>query len=332
MSSLVAIVLSAALPTGMARAAGALQPLTVTVDSDINLGVVTAAASGDTLFRIDAASGSVIRLVGSGTRASGGLARATVRIACSGADSNGCETNPLTVEITPAGSPSNRARSLSLLTIASGTASLATMPSGGMPVTFTLSPIGEGGSKTFYVGADFPIAGDNVGLPTGDSEAEFLVTVSGIPSVPATQTIGRAKARVIRALAISRYSGLSFGAVIRPAPGAGTGSVTIDPLSGVRTVIAGVGVNGSTPTAANFTVTGEAGETISIGIPPSFVLDGPTPITVTTSSTVQGAPSLVVNSGGVGTYNFSVGGSYPITNTTEQGSYSGTFTVTADYN
>ena len=47
---------------------------------------------------------------------------------------------------------------------------------------------------------------------------------------------------------------------------------------------------------------------------------------------MTGAPALVVNSGGVGTYNFSVGGSFPISSSTAKGSYSGSFTVTADYN
>ncbi len=65
---------------------------------------------------------------------------------------------------------------------------------------------------------------------------------------------------------------------------------------------------------------------------PSFVMAGPTPLTVTTNSNVSGPITLTSTLGSEGAFNLKVGGSFPYASTTTDGSYSGTLTVTADYN
>lgn len=319
----------ATLAATSAAHAGPLQPLTVTVETGIDLGSVTASPSGDTVFRITPVNGFVTKLTGAGARASAGSTRALVRVECTEAADNACNTSPLTVQVTAAGAPSGRARALANPTTAMGTAVLASPAVNGPSLSFTIAPVGEGLSKTFYIGADFPIAGDEVALASGESAASFLVTVSGIANTSPAQALGQARARVIRALSMSRMASLNFGTIVRPL--AGDGLVTIDAASSLRTVTGGQGLGGGAG-AAGFTITGQAGETVSVGIPPSITLTGASTITVTTSSTVAGTPILQGAQGGPGEYTFRVGGSFPIQSNTPTGAYTGAFTVTADYN
>src|SRR6185369_1083848 len=70
-----------------------------------------------------------------------------------------------------------RAKALSQFTVAAGTASVATPPTGTNPIAFELAPLGNDSPKNFTVGADFPVAGDDSGLATGAGANGFYVYV-----------------------------------------------------------------------------------------------------------------------------------------------------------
>jgi hypothetical protein len=302
---------------------------TVTVSPNIDIGTVTSGTVGDTLFRIDPNSGGVTVLSGSGLRSGAGTTRAMVTIACQAVAPGDC-TKTVNVRLGVAGSPTKRARSLVRIVFALGTATLAGSPGAPGAPTFTIGAIGPNASKTFWIGADLGVAGDDSGLATGDAESDFFVFAAESPGTPTTGDIGRAQVRVIRSLAIAKTSDMIFGKVIKPGVGAGT--VSLDPVTGARTVTGGTGVDTPIPTRAAFNVTGEGGQAFSIAVPASFQMNGPQTLTVTTTSSAGASAVLSSTLGSMGSFTLGVGGSLPITSSMLTGDYSGMFTVTVAYN
>lgn len=138
---------------------------------------------------------------------------------------------------------------------------------------------------------------------------------------------------IVRPLTITKNADLHFGAVARPA--SGNGEVIMSP-EGARSVTGGlITLNvGPTPSAARFTVTGEGGQTVSITVPQNFQIQNgqSQQLQVQTSTDVSGSRTLSNSSGSSGTTEFRVGGRVMVSNGTEPGTYTGTFTVTANYN
>jgi hypothetical protein len=297
-----------------------------------DLGSIVSAPNGDTLFRIEPSTGIVTKVSGSGVRLSTGTTRSLVTVYC---DSRTCDRDLLKVEVGAVGTPTNRAKALSNFTVADGTATLGPV-TGTNPITFsTTTAIRSRNTLTFYIGMDFPIAGNNGGLPTGLSTSGFYVYVCA-PADTCTPTAGSnglAVASVLRPIAVSVGSNLIFGSVLRPL--SGTGMVSLD-TSGQRAVANGaIGLAIPTPKAASYTVTGEGGQLISISIPPSFTMvrsGGSETLTVSTTNDVVTSPTLNNTLGKGGTYTFNVGGSFPLDSSVPLGSYTGTFTVTVQYN
>lgn len=317
---------ASALPAG-ARAASVY---TVTVTTNVDLGTITSPATGDTIFRADPNTGAITTVSGTATRAGPATGRAQVTVHCAGTAGVDC-IKTVNVKIGSVGTGSGRARPLSRLLFAMGTATLAGSPGNPATGTFTISAVGANASKTFFIGADFTVGGDDSGLATGAAEADLFAWAAESPAAPTTGDVGRFTAKVIRSIAMTKTADLVFGAVTRPATGAG--AVTIDPASGARATSGGVvALPSPIPGAAGFSVTGEGGQAISVTVPASFVMNGPAAITVTTASTVAGAPVLSSALGSGGAYAFGVGGSAPITSTTPAGDYTGAFTVTVAYN
>lgn len=300
----------------------------------LTLGNIVSAPSGDTIFRINPDTGEVTRISGTGSRMSASTARALVTIKCAkGGKTQLCNSESASVQIGAIGSSTGRAQPLTNLTVAAGTAVISAPKKPGNPLNFTVGPMGEGGTATFYVGADFPVAGDTSGRPTGPATTEFYVTVSKSDGSGASTGSGLVHATVRRPIALSATSNLNFGTVTRPS--SGTGSVTIDAKTGARTV-AGQGVQGlPSPTAgpARFTVTGEGGQVFSVTVPAEFQMKtSGGSITVTTSHDAGASRSLSGKAGTAGSATFNVGGSFPLTTTTKPGAYSGNFEVSVQYN
>ena len=312
----------------VAVAAQATPVYNVQVTANADLGRVTSAPSGDTDFQIDPTAGNVTITNGGGaTRSSNSPTRAMVTISCTGATGD-CSKN-INVKLAAAGAPIGRARTLARITFVMGSAVLAGLP--GLPGSsnFTIGPIGLNSSKTFFVGADFTIAGDDSGLATGLAEADFSVA-AGEATNPTIGPTGRFTATILRSMSITKTQDLVFGLVSTPTTGNGT--VTVDPTTGVRTTVGATGFGTPTPTQATFNVTGEGGQAITVTIPATFVMTGPQPMTVTTASSFTGSPLLSGALGSQGSFNFGVGGTIPVNSTTLNGSYMGNFTVTVAYN
>lgn len=308
------------------------QTYTVTVNHDIDIGIVTSAVAGDTVFRVDPSSSAVSLISGAGTRVTAGGSRAMVTISCAAVAPMDC-TKAVKVQIGTAGSPTRRERTLTRLTYTLGTATLGGPPGAPGSGALTIAAIGPNSSKTFYVGADMTVAGDDSGLATGDAEADFFAYAAETPSTPTTGAIGRAKVRVLRSITVAKTSDLNFGAVIRPSA-AGTGTVLVNAATGLRTFTGTAqGANSPTPTRAVFTVSGEGGQVFTLTIPATFQMTGPgAPLTVTTTSTASGSQVLSTALGASGTFVFGLGGAFPVTGATTNGTYSGTFTVSVTYN
>lgn len=138
-------------------------------------------------------------------------------------------------------------------------------------------------------------------------------------------------ATIFQPIAITKTADLAFGIIVRPL--AGSGAVTINAATGARTVDPGVGQLGSGNHQATYTVTGEGGQAFNIGIPTGFTMTrtgGSETLTVNLASSVASG-TLSSALGSQGTQSFGVGGSLTVANTTASGAYSGTFTVTVNY-
>lgn len=312
------------------------QPIRATIQSiespAPDLGQVVSATTGNTVFRVWPDTGNVTIVNGTGYLVGPVNTRALVTVACSGAGV--CNNQNAIITIGRSGSPTGRLLQLRQFRVAEGTAQITVPPTGTTTITFEIAPIGLNQTKTFWLGANLPIAGDNSSNPTGVASAGFYVSVAlaNQPSVTDTDT-GLAVATVFRPIVIGLDSGLSFGTVTRPREG--SGSVTIDAATGNRTVT-GTGAEGINlpPTSrAGFTVTGEGGQVISISVPPSFIMSGPGPdLTVTTNHTAPGTQFLSSAIGSEGSFSFHVGGSFPTNSATPTGDYTGSFTVMVQYN
>ncbi|MCW5761436.1 MAG: hypothetical protein KIS90_16820, partial [Phenylobacterium sp.] len=152
---------------------------TLNVTEAMDLGSVAAASSGDTVFRVDPVSGSVSVVSGGGRRLTAGNARVQVNITCkpSRTGDTDCTTRNVRIQMGRIGPLVGRARAFSAFYAASGTATIVTPPTAAVPTIFELAPLGDNSMKNFFVGADFPVAGDDSGLASGAGENAFFVYV-----------------------------------------------------------------------------------------------------------------------------------------------------------
>ncbi|WP_293898881.1 DUF4402 domain-containing protein [Phenylobacterium sp.] len=333
-----------ALPTLLFRAAGFACALlaapaasaasyVVNIGGGLDLQSVATAAAGDTVFRINPSSGAVTVQSGAGRRLSTTSVRGQVTITCkpSRPTDTACTTANVPMRIGTIGPLIGRARALTNFTVAMGTASVVGPPTGTNPLGFQLAPPGDNTPKTFFVGADFPVAGDDAPLASGNGENSFYVYAVDPAGLEMAGDSDKGKVKALRALAVAKTADLSFGRIQIPPSGAST--ISLNASTGTRTVTGGAfAFPTPAPTRGAFTVTGEGGQQVSLTIPTTFNLTGPSTIPVTVTNTAPPSPSLSGGLGSGGTYSFTIGGSFAISNTTPTGAYSGVLTVSIDYN
>jgi hypothetical protein len=322
-------VVGALLAAPAARAAD----YTIAISPGLDLLSVATAPSGDTVLRINPASGAVSVQTGSGRRVSTAAANAKVTVTCKphGGGDTDCTTRTVPIRIGAIGAVSGRAKALSLFTIAMGTAGLATPPTGTNPVAFELAPLGDNSPKTFFVGADFPVAGDDSGLPSGAGQNSFYVYVLDQAGLQAAGETGSGAVNAFRPLSITKTGDLNFGRI--QLPPSGTSKITLNPATGVRTVSgSGFGYPTPEPTRGAFTASGEGGQLFSLTIPIKVTLTGPGTLVVDLTAAGDTVPRLSGGLGAPGTYSFTLGGSFTINSTTPTGVYTGVVTVSIDYN
>jgi hypothetical protein len=306
---------------------------TVNITGPIELGSVVAAASGDTVFRVSSATGAVSIVSGTGRRLSGGNARVQVNVSCRpdrGVDKT-CTTSNVPIRIGVIGAVSGRARAFSAFNVTMGTASLLSGPTGSHPLEFTLAPVGNSSNKTFFVGADFPVAGDDSGLPSGLGVNAFYVYAVDPNGQTLAGDADQGKVTAYRSLAIAKTADLNFGRIQIPSSGSST--IILNEGTGARTVTGNaVGYPAPAPTRGAFTISGEGGQQVSLSVPSTLQMTGPGTLTVNVTDTAPNTPRLSGDLGALGQYSFNVGGSFTITPTTPVGAYSGVLTVSVDYN
>lgn len=315
---------------GLATAGAALaQDVSIqSITAGLDFGAAVSADGGATVFRAAASTGAVTRIGGTGYRITNSPARALVTVAC-GSDS-ACEDTQIQITVAAVGSPSGRAGALDNFTVHPATAEILSGPTGTNPVVFTIAPIGANATRSFHLGADLPILGDDSGAPTGFASSSFLVTAAPMSEAPSSDAGGQALATVYRPLSLNVTSSLSFGTIIRPPTGQGT--VAIDAATGDRLLGGGVEAIGPAPARGAFAVAGEGGQSFSVAVPSGFAMAGPgDPIEVTLSHDAAGPQMLSGAAGGGGTAEIHVGGAFDVPASVTPGTYSGVFTVTVQY-
>lgn len=320
--------------TGAAPLAAQTMSVQAITASTPNLANVASAASGNTVFNVSAATGSITKLSGAGARSSTATSRARVTVRCTGTAAQ-CDSTRLRVRIANSGSPTGRLSALTNFSVASGTATIMSPPAPANVINFLVEPIGRNSNKTFWVGADMTVRGDESGLATGAATAGFNVRVAADPANPAAPgTDSVAIANVRRSTAITKISDLSFGSLVRPRTGSST--VTVNAATGVRTVGGnGVGLPSPAPQRAVYTITGEGARTLSVSAPASFPMlhsNGSNSLTVSLSRSPTGTLTLSGTAGGAGSVTLNVGGSFPMGTATLPGIYTGSFNITMQYN
>jgi hypothetical protein len=291
-----------------------------------DLGRVVAGAVGTTTFRFGP-DGSVSRVNGSGARVSGGAVRFQVSIPCQGS----CNSKNTQVEIGSAGTPAGRLGPLTNFTVSMGTARLASGPTGSNPIRFTLAPIGNHRTATFYVGADAAVYGSDSSKPTGPANAPIYVTTRNWKGGGAATSGAALTANVFRGLSVSQTTALNFGTIVRP-----TGllaGVILPASTGDIQVYGTAALSSDPPARGRFTVTGEGGQAVAISIPLGFSMsNGSDTIPVLLSREGDGNQALSNSIGTAGTFSFYVGGAFALTRATAPGVYTGSYTVNVDYN
>lgn len=168
--------------------------------------------------------------------------------------------------------------------------------------------------------------------------AALALTVLAVPAFAQStaSASGSGTATIIRGLSVTNNANMAFGTIVRPS--AGGNSVAVS-TAGARSITGGgdaVALGSTSASAAVFTVAGEGGQSISVGVPASFsMLNGSDSLLVTTSNDLVGSASAQLLSGslgGSGSLVVKVGGSFPVTTTTATGTYTGSFTVSSNYN
>lgn len=320
---LCAFLLAAAAPSAAAT-------YSITIANPLDIGSVVSASAGDSVFQINPSSGLVTLRSGFGRRLSNNSVRTTVSVSCKPVQSSqiNCQTSNVQIQIGTIGALTGRARALNNFTVAMGTATLVTPPSGTNPITFQIGPIGANQSKTFFIGADFPVAGNDSSLPSGPGTNGYYVNIISPVVINAT---GKGRVNALRALAITKLSDVNFGTIQLPV--SGTSTVTLNPANGRRTITGNAaGFPTPAPSIASFVVSGEGGQTFSLSIPATMNVVGPSTLSVALTNTAVASPTLSGSPGAGGTYPFAVGGSLPLTPTTPAGAYSGVFVISLDYN
>ncbi len=187
--------------------------------------------------------------------------------------------------------------------------------------TFTTNPSLSGslppGDETMsiFIGATLHLA---AGQAAADYSGDFTLTCDGFS---ATKT---AKVKIFAPISISSGGDMDFGTMVTTGT---AGTVTVTP-AGARSSV-DVDLLGGIPAAASFDATGASDATYSIILPSSATLSsGGNTMTVDTFTDDAGAsPTLV---GGSDTFN--VGATLHVDANQAAGLYSGTFTVTVNYN
>jgi hypothetical protein len=317
---------------GLATMAHATNDVTVQTITIMDIGNVISATSGNTVFRV-APGGGVSVHSGGGTRTSTGSVLSLVTLKCD--NDSDCKNDDVKVRVGAIPVTIGRAEALDNFTIAMHTGSMVGSVSGSDPVSFTIKKLGQGGTASFYVGADFPIEGNNSSHNSGIAGTAYYVYVSFSGTPNSGSTGGSAGAIVTRALGLTGTGALNFGWIAAPSATGATGNVAIDSdndgLAG-RHLSGLFAFDTPIPSRVVMTATGDPGRQISISIPHSIFVtrSGSSDKLEVTMSSNAGSTANLNSSTGI--FSFGIGGSINVSHTTPPGLYNGSFVVSVAYN
>lgn len=306
------------------------QSYSVDTITDANFGDIVSAASGQSVFRSNASSGSVTLQSGSAVRLSSTSANAVVTISCS--NTIACNATNVQVQLSLAGTPTGRLSYITTINLANGSATINSAYSAGSYIVINLAPIPRSSARTFLIGFDLTVDGNDSADPTGNAVTSYLITAQRQFGGGSDSLIGNILAKVIRPVNIAKTQDLQFGSVTRPS--SGSGSLTLTP-GGVASVTGSNVRRFPSPAAtpAQFTVSGEGGQAVTVSVPTTMTLSGSSgSVTATLSATGNGAQVLSGSTGSAGTVQVNVGGTVPLTGSSALGTLTGTLTVTVQYN
>lgn len=324
---IVAWALLALSPVGVSAQTYTLEAITPGVP---DLGTVVSGSAGTT-FTIAPGGGVTTGAGGASIRpGTQGITNFTFGVKClnGSGKSKTCAGNTTVITVkTSANSGTTRAGQITNFTIGTGSGySAVGQGTATLTITTSSGAIADSAIMTFGIGMAFPILATGT---TGDLTSAFQVCI-GTSCSPAN-----GKVRVLRPISIVNDRGLDFGIVAPPPVGGAAGDLIVDAQSGVRSTTGGVmAINTSSAgIPAQFTVTGEGGQVVSLAIPSFSLAKAGAPSLTVIPETWSATTSLGSSLGSTGTQLFHIGGSLKnISNATPQGTYTGTMTVTANYN
>jgi Mat/Ecp fimbriae major subunit len=156
----------------------------------------------------------------------------------------------------------------------------------------------------------------------------------GASSAEAATGTATARAKILRQLTVTSDRDLNFGTIVT---GTSAGSIVMNAAGTVGTcgVTASGGICSGTPTSARFNVSGAGAQVVTVTVPSaSFNITNGTDtmaITSLTSSAATVTLSGTFGAAAAGTGSFTVGGSLGVGANQPDGDYSGTFSVTVNY-
>ena len=145
-------------------------------------------------------------------------------------------------------------------------------------------------------------------------------------AAPAAMT-GGGSATIVSPLSVVKTADLDFGTLVA---GATSGSVTINPTSGVRSVAGGTSAAGGSPQPATFVANGVINRVYIVSLPAGATLSNGAGSTMAITNFILDGPTLqLFGTGGIATVK--VGGVLAVGANQVPGDYAGTFTVTLIY-
>lgn len=167
--------------------------------------------------------------------------------------------------------------------------------------------------------------------PLALSIAILGTALSGQAWAQSATATATSSATLLRPVAVSSSANLVFGRIVLPS--SGTGTVTLGAASDTVTAAGGAAALAGTTSRAAFSIAGEGGQAVTVSVPATVTMSGPSAssIAVSLTSSVSGSTSLSGSAGAAGSASFFVGGSFSVPSAAATGAYSGTFTVTVAY-
>lgn len=181
------------------------------------------------------------------------------------------------------------------------------------------------------------------------------VTAMATPAfaAPVSDTNGSARVNIVRGLSLVSTGDIDFGTIVLPGTVSGaTTTVAVDTAGGVTTSC-GAGftcslLTGDTSTYETYDLTGTRGVNVNITVPNSATMyvDGNAANPSLSVALVSDLPSGVVGAtdtvhtvtlptaaapGSAAAFQFNIGGSISVSDSQADGAYTGTFSVSADY-